>query len=422
MHARKKKTRRTFRVGGVAAKRYGGDMKRFVMVLDSVGIGEAPDAADYNDTGANTLAHLASAAGGVTLPTLEAMGLGKIPPLLPTGLPIEGVADVATPSASFGAMQEVSRGKDTTTGHWEIAGLELSEGLHVFPAGPPSFPDELVRSFEQQTGRKALGNRAASGTAIIEELGPRQLETGAWIAYTSVDSVMQIAAHEDVIPLEELYAGCCIARTLCDPLMVGRVIARPFVGGPGAFRRTENRRDFSLPPPEPTILDRLTDAGIPVTTIGKLDDIFNGRGIADSRHVENNADAMAHMQDVAGGGDGDRFVFANLIDFDMLYGHRRDPSGYAAALEKTDRFLADFLPSLQPDDVLIITADHGNDPTFRGTDHCREYVPLLVYSPGMTAGCSLGIRRGFFDIAQSVADAFGLTAIPRGRSFLSHKG
>lgn len=397
-------------------------MKAFVLVLDSVGIGAAPDADAYGDAGSNTLAHLAEANGGVSLPVMESMGLGNIPALLPGGLPLDGVAPTPAPIACYGAMQEVSRGKDTTTGHWEMAGLELPGGFHLFPPDPPSFPADLVAELVSKTGRPIIGNKAASGTVIIEELGREHMETGAWIAYTSADSVLQIAAHEETIPLDELYRGCEIARNLCNPLAVGRVIARPFVGKPGAFKRTQNRRDFSLPLPEPTILDRLQNAGTKVTTVGKLDDIFAGNGIDDSRHVENNRDAMTHMLDLVRQQNSDQFVFANFIDFDMLYGHRRDPQGYATALEGTDRFLAEFLAEMERDDVLMITADHGNDPTFRGTDHCREFVPLLVYSPGSGCGESLGIRHGFFDIAQSLASFFRIDALPRGTSFIPMSG
>jgi phosphopentomutase len=392
--------------------------RAFLIVLDSVGIGEAPDAAAYNDTGANTLAHTASAAGGLSTPTLQSLGLGNIPPLLPKGLPIAGVPATLTPRASFGALQEASVGKDTTTGHWEMAGLELTHGFATFPPQPPSFPPHLIRTFEQRTGRPVIGNCAASGTAIIADLGARHMREGCWIVYTSADSVLQIAVHEAVIPLRELYAGCAIARELCNPLRVGRVIARPFVGSPGAFTRTDNRRDFGLPLPEPTLLDHLTAAGIPVTTVGKLDDIFNGQGICRAIHVENNPAAQAALLDIAAT-DARGFFFANLIDFDMRFGHRRDAPGYARALEDTDRFLAKLLPALQPADLLIITADHGNDPTFRGTDHTREYVPLLVYSPSIPGGANLGIRKGFYDIARSLAEFFGIRPpAPRGTSFL----
>ena len=392
-------------------------MRAFLIVLDSVGIGAAPDAADYGDAGANTLGHLSAAAGGLAVPVLMRLGLGNIPALVPGGIPIRGVPPLPAPAAGFGAMQEMSRGKDTTTGHWEMAGLELAEGFHIFPPQEPSFPPDLVRAFEQRTGRKLIGNKAASGTTIIQELGERQMKDGSWIAYTSADSVFQIAAHEAIIPLPDLYRGCEIARELCNPLRIGRVIARPFIGTPGAFHRTENRRDFSYPLPEPTILNRLQNAGVTTMTVGKLDDIFAKSGISESVHVENNADAQTTLLEIARRRQDRLFVFANLIDFDMLYGHRRDAHGYARALETVDRFLGEWLPLLRRDDVLMITADHGNDPTFKGTDHTREFVPLLVYRPGI-AGKNLGIRKGFYDIAQSLAAFFGIASMPRGVNFL----
>jgi phosphopentomutase len=391
-------------------------MRAFLIILDSVGIGAAPDAYAYGDVGASTLAHVAQAAGPLRLPTLQSMGLGNIPSLLPGGLPIAGVDAHPAPLGGFGAMQERSQGKDTTTGHWEMAGLLMERGFHLFPREYPSFPPSLIAEFERQTGRRVLGNKAASGTAIIEELGPQQMREGAWIVYTSGDSVFQIAAHEAIIPLSELYAASALARTLCDPLVVGRVIARPYVGQPGAFHRTENRRDFSYPLPEATILDQLSGNHIDVITVGKLDDIFLKRGIAESFHVENNRDAQRAVLDL-GQRQQTFLCFANLIDFDMLYGHRRDAKGYARALEEADAFLAELLSHLKEDDLLIITADHGNDPTFRGTDHTREYVPLL------TAGCRqrgrmLGIRSGFYDVAQTLAAFFSIPARPRGVSFI----
>jgi phosphopentomutase len=393
-------------------------MRAFVIVLDSVGIGAAPDAADYGDDGANTLAHLAAAVGGLALPTLQSLGIGNVPPLLPGGLPIQGVPPAAAPRAGYGALRERSRGKDTTTGHWEMAGLYLPEGFALMPPGPPSFPPALIHEFERRTGRGVLANRAASGTAIIQELGPEQQRTGRWIVYTSADSVFQIAAHEEVIPLAELYRACELARELCNPLRIGRVIARPYVGAPGAYRRTENRRDFSFPLPELTILDRLQAAGVAVVTVGKLDDIFARRGITEAIHVENNPDAQAAVLRLAAERSGPLFVFANLIDFDMLYGHRRDAAGYARALERADSFLGELLPRLQPPDLLIVTADHGNDPTFRGTDHTREFVPLLAFQPS-ASGRPLGIRDGFYDLAQSLAAFFGLPALPRGVRFVA---
>lgn len=385
-------------------------------MLDSVGIGEAPDAAAYGDTGANTLANLAAAAGGLDMPVLGQMGLGNIPALLPKGLPIAGVDPAKAPSACYGAMREVSVGKDTTTGHWEMAGLSLPQGFRIFPAAPPSFPPGLVLDFERRTGRAVMGNRAASGTAIIQELGARQLREGSWIVYTSADSVFQVAAHEKAIPLEELYRACEIARELCNPYMVGRVIARPYVGEPGNFTRTVNRRDYSYPLPGETVLDRLTAAGIPVTAVGKIDDVFAHRGISRSLHCENNADArnffLQLVRDHAKG-----LIFVNLIDFDTKYGHRRDVAGYARALEDFDKTLGGILPFLCPEDLLIITADHGNDPTFKGTDHTREYVPLLVFG-SRQHGTSTGIRQGFYDIAQSLSVFFGIAPMPMGKSFL----
>jgi phosphopentomutase len=409
--------------------------RSILLILDSVGIGEAPDAADYGDVGANTLVHTAEAVGGLNLPCLQKMGLGNIPALITPGLSIKGVPPTEHPLASYGAMQEVSKGKDTTTGHWEMAGLELTEGFRLFPKGPPSFPPELIGAFEAETGRKVIGNKAASGTVIIEELGPRQMETGSWIVYTSADSVFQIAAHEDIIPLAELYRGCEIARKLCNQYRIGRVIARPYAGkpacipmrearsgsvagGPGRFQRTANRRDYSFPMPEPTILEYLTAADIKVTAVGKIEDIFNRRGITRSFHTTNNSASQSKLNELMMQNT-DGLIIANFIDFDMLYGHRRDAKGYAKALEATDIFLETFIAGLDGHSLLIITADHGNDPTFRGTDHTREYVPLLVYRPGETGkGKSLGIRKGFYDVAQSLAAWFGIAPLGRGKSVL----
>lgn len=392
-------------------------MKRaLLIVLDSVGIGAAPDAADFGDAGANTLLHTAAAAGGLTLPCLQAMGLGNIPALITPGLAIPGVPPAEKPLALYGAMREVSRGKDTITGHWEIAGLELPEGFRLFPKGPPSFPPELINAFEAKTGRKVIGNKAASGTVIIEELGAAQLKTGAWIVYTSADSVLQIAAHEEIIPPAELYRGCEIARALGNPYRIGRIIARPFLGKPGNFERTKNRRDYSFPMPEPSMLEHLVAAGIAVTAVGKIEDIYDRRGITQSFHTADNAESQARIAALIRGRC-PGLIFANLIDFDMLYGHRRDAAGYAGALARTDAFLKDLTAGLGGEDLLIITADHGNDPTFRGWDHTREYVPLLVYRPGRSGG-ALGIREGFYDVAQALAFYFGLPPFRRGRNFL----
>lgn len=391
-------------------------MRAILIVLDSVGIGEAPDAAQYGDVGSGTLPHIAEAVDGLSLPFFESMGLGNIPALLPNGKPLKGVAPIEQPLASYGAMQEVSEGKDTITGHWELAGVEMNPGFSLFPPEPPSFPENLVRAFVEKTGREILGNKAASGTGIISELGEEHMNTGKWIAYTSADSVFQIAAHVDVVPLEELYQACEIARELCNPYRIGRVIARPFAGVPGAFERTKDRRDYAFEPSEPLILERVKDAGIPVYTVGKIDDIYAHRGITESDHTGNtelSQEAVNRFtRDKKEG-----FIVANFIDFDMIHGHRRDPKGYADALVQTDAYFTEYIKLLTPDDLLIITADHGNDPTFAGTDHTREYVPLIVYQKGRPAR-NLGLRIGFYDVAQSIADYFGLDPIPKGKSFL----
>lgn len=393
-------------------------MKAILVIMDSVGIGTAPDSAAYGDEGASTIPHLAAAAGPLNVPVMQKMGLGNIPGLLPAKESINGVAPEDKPIASWGAMRELSDGKDTITGHWEIAGLEVNPGFHSFPP-VNSFPPDLIAAFEEQTGRKMIGNKAASGTAIIEELGEEHLRTGALICYTSADSVFQIAANEAIVPVPELYRYCEIARKLCDPLRVGRVIARPFVGTSASnFKRTEHRRDFAYLPDEPTVLERLTAAGIPVYAVGKIEDIYCHRGITESNHTGNNETSQeAVTQWTKEKKDG--LIIANFIDTDMLYGHRRDPDGYARCLERIDKWLEGYLPLLTEDDMLILTADHGNDPTYKGTDHTREYVPLLVYRPGRP-GANLGIRKGFFDIAQSLAKFFGIPALPRGASFIAY--
>ncbi len=388
----------------------------FLIVMDSVGIGTAPDAADYGDAGAATLQHTAQALGGLELPVFERLGLANILDMLPDQGPISGIAPAAHPEAAFGAMRERSQGKDTITGHWEIAGLLLQPGFHVFPVKNPAFPAELTGEFSARTGRPLLGNCHASGTQVIEEHGEAALREGAFIVYTSADSVFQIAAHTEAIPLPELYRACEIARELCDPFRVGRVIARPFTGAPGDFVRTKDRVDYAYKTEEPTLLERLKAADVPVYSVGKIEDIFAHRGITQGWHTGGNAESMARMEqlidDLEGG-----FVFANFIDFDMHYGHRRDPRGYGNCLEEMDVWLAKVLPRLGSNDILILTADHGNDPIFKGTDHTREQVPLLVVGPGL-AGKNLGIRDGFYDIAQSVAAYFGLMPLPRGTSFL----
>lgn len=391
-------------------------MRLILIVLDSVGIGYAPDAAEYGDEGAATIPHIADAVGGLELPTLQSLGLGNILPAVGQALTIRGVEPVSAPLAHFGAMKELSQGKDTITGHWEIAGLLLKPGFHLFPPGPPSFPREILDEFVRRTGRPAIGDKSASGTAVIDELGPRSMAEGAWIIYTSADSVFQIAANIDHIPLAELYRACEIARELCDPYRVGRVIARPFRGTPGNFRRTEDRRDYAYAPSEKTVMERLHESGVPVCAVGKIEDIFAHRGITCSDHTGNNIASQKAVEKFASEFP-HGFIFANFIDFDMHYGHRRDPRGYADCLKQTDAWLSDFLPTLGAEDLLIVTADHGNDPTWKGSDHTREIVPLLVYQRGV-AGHFLGLREGFFDVAQSVASKFGIAPLPRGTSFL----
>ncbi len=392
-------------------------MKAYLIVLDSAGIGAAPDAEKYGDAGASTIPHTASACKGLHLPFMASIGLGNIPALIPGGLPIQGVRPAYSPVGSYGAMQEMSCGKDTTTGHWEMAGLFLEKGFTVFPKGPPAFPRKLVDRFESRTGLKILGNKAASGTEIIEELGQEHIRTGNPIVYTSADSVFQVAAHKEIIPLEQLYDICSMARELCNKYNVGRVIARPFVGGPGNYNRTDERKDFSMPPTGETILDRLSASGISTVTVGKLDDIFAGQGISKAIHVENNSGAMSALEELASSACATpTFVFANLVDFDMLYGHRRDPKGYGSELEKADAFLRAFSLLIDDNDIMFITADHGNDPTFRGTDHTREYTPMLCYCRNR-APEKLGIRKGFYDIAQTLATLFGTPPMERGKSF-----
>ncbi|MCC6747627.1 MAG: phosphopentomutase [Deltaproteobacteria bacterium] len=377
-----------------------------LIVLDSCGCGRAADADRYGDAGADTIGHTARAVGGLKVPHLGALGLGNL-------TRAEGVSSADAPRAAYGRLAEASAGKDTTTGHWELAGLVTTEPFRTFPDG---FSEELIAAFAEETGRGVLGNVPASGTAILDELGEEHLRTGSWIVYTSADSVFQIAAHEEKVPLEELYAACRVARRLCDPLKVGRVIARPFVGSPGAFKRTYNRHDFGMPPPEPTLLDRLHAAGVPVVGVGKIGDIFSGQGLSESIHTEGNADGLVKTRDRFARLDRG-LVFVNLIDFDSLYGHRRDATGFARCLEEFDAFLPELLPLVGQDDLLILTADHGNDPTHAGTDHTREHVPLLAYGPARAAGRNLGVRTSFCDVGATIAEALGLAALPRGQSF-----
>jgi phosphopentomutase len=382
-----------------------------VIVLDGLGAGKAPDAADFGDEGANTLANTARSTGGLRAPNLQALGLGNIEE-------IEGIAPSASPAASHGLMVELSAAKATLAGHWEMMGLVLEDPLPTYPEG---FPEDVLLRFESETGRGVIGNRPASGTRIIEELGPEQERTGAWILYTSADSVFQIAANTGVIPLDELYEASQKAhKMLIDEgeIMVERVIARPFHGEPGAYiRENENRHDYGITPPSETYLDRIKDAGHETTAVGKIKDIFDGRGISehlpappdDSAKVDAILDALGHVES--------GLIFANLVDFDASYGHRRDPEGMAENIERFDEMLPGLLDALTTEDVMIITADHGNDPTFRGTDHTRERVPLLVIGSGEPN--DLGIREGFSDVGASVAAWLGVEqgGLP-GRSFV----
>jgi len=346
-----------------------------LLVLDSVGIGEAPDAAVYGDAGSNTVGNTASYVGGLELPNLADMGLGNIDH-------IHGLTARSVPTGCYGRMRELSAGKDTITGHWELAGIILNDPFPVYPQG---FPDEVITRFEREIGRKTLGNVAASGTEIIKSLGIKHMQTGYPIVYTSADSVFQVAAHEGIISIDMLYEYCRIARRiLTGKHGVGRVIARPFTGSsPDDFHRTENRRDFSLPPVGETVLDVTKQSGIPVFAVGKIEDIFARRGITDSVHSTNNMETVDNVVDYLRGHPcGPGFIFANCIDFDQLYGHRNDPAGYADALRQIDRRIPEIISALKANDLLIITADHGCDPTTPSTDHSREYVPLLVFSPG----------------------------------------
>jgi phosphopentomutase len=384
------------------------ELRRAVLItLDGVGIGALPDAAAYGDETAATLQHVAARCGGLALPRLQKMGLGNI-------VLVAGVPPAPLPQAAFGRMREKSPGKDTTTGHWEIAGLTLAEAFPTFPRG---FPPAVIEAFHRETGLMPLGNVAASGTEILRELGEEHIRTGRPIVYTSVDSVFQIAAHEEVIPVERLYEICRIARRILDSFRVGRVIARPFTGTcAGDFKRTPRRHDFSIPPTGETILGRLVNEGLAVFGVGKIRDIFAGRGITDSLASENNADGMEKTLDALSAVK-QGLVFTNLVDFDMLYGHRLDARGFGRALEEFDRWLPRLLEKLLPEDLLLITADHGCDPTTRGTDHTREHVPLLAWRRGLKQGRNLGVRESFADVAATLADFFGLE-IDAGRSVL----
>ena len=386
----------------------GGGVKRVLLItLDGCGIGELPDADRYGDVGANTLGHVAEACGGLNLPNLQTLGLGNI-------LQLPGVPAVAAPQGGWGRMAEASAGKDTTTGHWEIAGIIEPNPLPTYPTG---FPEEIIAALRRETDLDFLGNVAASGTEILKVLGDEHLRSGRPIVYTSADSVFQVAAHEGIIPVERLYEICRAARRILDPYRIGRVIARPFVGdAPENYRRTTNRHDFSLAPTAPTILDGLTAAGIPVFGVGKIRDIFAGRGIGDYGYSSDNCDGMAKTLNALASMERG-LIFTNLVDFDMLYGHRLDAKGFGQALEEFDRWLPECRAALKAEDLLIVTADHGCDPTTPGSDHTREYVPLLVWSPAMTRGTALGVRTSFADVAATLAEAYGLP-VGAGKGFL----
>jgi phosphopentomutase len=377
------------------------------IVLDSVGIGEMPDAAQYGDAGSDTLGNIARTRG-IALPNLARLGLGNI-------MPLKGIAPASAPAGAYGKCTLASPGKDTTTGHWEMAGIHLAKPFPLYPHG---FPAEVMSEFERRTGRRSLGNKAASGTEIIKELGEEHMRTGSPIVYTSADSVFQIAAHEEVIPLWELYKMCETAREILQgPHEVGRVIARPFIGAPGGFVRTSNRHDYAVPPPPGMLLDQLHDRGIPVHGVGKIFDVFLGRGIVDSTKTKNNSEGMAQTLEAMK--DTDRgLIFVNLVDFDQQYGHRNDVEGYGAALEQFDAWVPEFESRLGEGDLAVFTADHGCDPTTPSTDHSREYVPLLVSGPKVRAGVNLGVRGTLSDIGQTVGEIFG-ARIVAGESFLS---
>lgn len=381
----------------------------FLVVMDSVGIGEAPDAEKFGDKGSHTLGHIAERMNGLNMPNMGKLGLSNIEE-------IKGIEPAQKPLAYYTKMEEASNGKDTMTGHWEIMGLNIQTPFQVFPDG---FPDELISELESRTGRKIIGNKPASGTEILDELGEEHMKTGALIVYTSADSVLQIAAHEEIVPIEEQYEICKIARelTLDEKYMVGRVIARPFLGEPGNFKRTSNRHDYALKPFGRTVMNELKDSGLDVLAIGKIADIYDGEGVTESLRTISNMDGMDKLlqtldQDFTG------LSFLNLVDFDALFGHRRDPEGYGKALEEYDARLPEVFSKLNEGDLLIITADHGNDPVHHGTDHTREYVPLLVYSKGMAEGKELPVRKTFADIGATVAENFNVQMPEHGTSFL----
>jgi phosphopentomutase len=377
--------------------------------MDSVGIGELPDASAYGDEGSNTVGNIAKQIP-LKLPTLRSLGFDRL-----VSIGVSADAQSAKVGGAFGRMAEASKGKDSVTGHWEMTGIVLDRAFPTFPHG---FSPDVIQEFSRLTGRGVLGNKAASGTAIIDELGAEHMKTGSLIVYTSADSVFQIAAHEDVVSVPELYRACEIAYKLVgEGLGVGRVIARPFVGRPGSFKRTSNRHDYALPPKGETLLDRLKAKGLPVVAIGKIEDLFAGRGITTALHTISDDDGMDRVEEQMESIDRG-LIFTNLVDFDTQYGHRNDVEGYARNLERFDGRLARVLPRLRRDDLLVVTADHGNDPTTATTDHAREYVPLMVTGAQVRRGVDLGTRRTFADLGQTLAEVFGVAPLAHGTSFL----
>lgn len=378
-----------------------------LIVMDSVGIGELPDAKDFNDEGSDTIGNISKKLGGLNLPNLQKLGLGNIDG-------INGIERCESPIGCYGKSLEKSSGKDTTTGHWEIAGIILDK---PFPTYPNGFPKDLIDEFERRIGTKILGNYAASGTKIIEELGDLHVKTGYPIVYTSADSVFQIAAHEEIIPLERLYEMCSIARELLKgEHSVGRVIARPFVGNSGEYKRTTNRKDFSLKPPKKTMLNFIIESGMEVWAVGKIEDIYSGYGISRAEHTKNNMDGILktieYIKEPFKG-----LIFTNLVDFDMIYGHRNDVTGYANALKEFDSMIPKIMEAIREDDVLIITADHGCDPTTPSTDHSREYIPILCYGKQLKSNINIGIRKTYADIGKTITELLGVDAYIEGESF-----
>ena len=391
-------------------------MRATIIVIDSFGIGELPDAGKYGDTGSNTALHISESVKGEKWPVLKKLGFGNASMLL--GNKLNGCDPVDNPVGSYGVMKEKSPGKDTTTGHWELAGLELTEAFTVLPPEYPSFPEKLMEDLVKESGRAVIGNKAASGTAIIDELGKEHMETGKLIVYTSGDSVLQIAAHENIVPLEELYDICAKARILCDPYTLGRVIARPFIGEPGNFTRTKGRKDYSIKYDGMSLFDYLQKNGVNTVGVGKIGDIFVERGINDSYHDKGNTACIKRTEELLSQpAKGNEFIFVNYVDTDMNFGHRRDPVGYCKAVEEIDEHLGRLLGVLSEDDLLIVTADHGCDPTFKGTDHTREHIPLLVYRKGSKPS-NLRIRDQFSDVAASISEFLGVPGFPKGVSFL----